>query len=282
MKTRSETTHEDDSYVYGRTFVQMNEGGPWEHTSNWMRSKRDLWFIGHPQEVLARLEIQTDRKRAEEFADLINGDINGFYYLATATPKGTGDESLKWIMGALAAKLNEIGLGFDQVDRVLPADYLAVFIEYLKAGKFDKSFAKDVFAYLLAEDHYDWENVGWTFLAVHDDEGTKDACEFTWEEWQEFGDDLDLVVGEQVTPKRRFSGYDLMDRIVKLPQFQAADGSEIDAIIESVLAANPENAEKVKTEPKLIQWFVGQVMKASKGKAPAPVVLEKLKGRFGG
>jgi aspartyl-tRNA(Asn)/glutamyl-tRNA(Gln) amidotransferase subunit B len=53
-------------------------------------------------------------------------------------------------------------------------------------------------------------------------------------------------------------------------------------IIEQVLAANPENAEKVKSEPKLIQWFVGQTMKAAKGKAPAPVVLEKLKARFGG
>jgi len=59
-----------------------------------------------------------------------------------------------------------------------------------------------------------------------------------------------------------------------------ADSSEIDIIITKIIEANPEQAAKVKNEPKLIQWFVGQVMKVAKGKAPASIVLEKLQLHF--
>jgi aspartyl-tRNA(Asn)/glutamyl-tRNA(Gln) amidotransferase subunit B len=52
-------------------------------------------------------------------------------------------------------------------------------------------------------------------------------------------------------------------------------------MIEDVITANPENAIKVLEQPRLAQWFVGQVMKASKGKASAAIVQEKLKLRFG-
>lgn len=48
-----------------------------------------------------------------------------------------------------------------------------------------------------------------------------------------------------------------------------------------MIAANAEQAAKVQENPKLLQWFVGQVMKAGKGKAPAATVQEKLKQRFG-
>jgi aspartyl-tRNA(Asn)/glutamyl-tRNA(Gln) amidotransferase subunit B len=61
---------------------------------------------------------------------------------------------------------------------------------------------------------------------------------------------------------------------------QVTDMGAIEAVVDEVIAANPAQVEKAKQNPKLIGFFVGQVMKASGGKAnPAAVnklVSEKL------
>jgi len=79
---------------------------------------------------------------------------------------------------------------------------------------------------------------------------------------------------------RRVSGQAVMDAIVCDPRFKASSEDELDAIVDAVIAANSDQASKVQDNPKLIQWFVGQVMKAGKGKITAPSVLAKLKQRF--
>ena len=61
---------------------------------------------------------------------------------------------------------------------------------------------------------------------------------------------------------------------------QVTDTGAIEAAVDEVIAANPAQVEKAKQNPKLAGWFVGQVMKATGGKAnPAAVnqmVTEKL------
>lgn len=61
---------------------------------------------------------------------------------------------------------------------------------------------------------------------------------------------------------------------------QVTDMSAIEKAVDDIIAANPAEVEKAKANPKLAGWFVGQVMKASGGKAnPAAVnkiVAEKL------
>ena len=51
--------------------------------------------------------------------------------------------------------------------------------------------------------------------------------------------------------------------------------------MDDVIAANPVQVDKVKSNPKLVGWFVGQVMKKSQGKADPKIinqiVNEKLK-----
>jgi Asp-tRNA(Asn)/Glu-tRNA(Gln) amidotransferase B subunit len=69
----------------------------------------------------------------------------------------------------------------------------------------------------------------------------------------------------------------VIDLIISHPRFKVADSSEIDLIIQKVLDDNPEQALRAKTDQKLVQWLVGQIMKAGKGKAPAITVQEKLK-----
>ncbi len=61
---------------------------------------------------------------------------------------------------------------------------------------------------------------------------------------------------------------------------QVTDTGAIDAAIEQVIAANPDKVEEVKTKPKLAGWFVGQVIKASGGKANPAAVNAALKLRL--
>ncbi len=53
---------------------------------------------------------------------------------------------------------------------------------------------------------------------------------------------------------------------------QVTDTGAIEAAVDEIIAANPAQVEKAKANPKLVGWFVGQVMKSTGGKAnPAAV-----------
>ena len=62
---------------------------------------------------------------------------------------------------------------------------------------------------------------------------------------------------------------------------QVTDTGAIEAIVDEIIANNPDQVEKVKDKPGLIGWFVGQVMKASQGKANPQAVNQILKEKLG-
>ncbi len=62
---------------------------------------------------------------------------------------------------------------------------------------------------------------------------------------------------------------------------QVTDAAEIEAAVEAVIAANPAQVEKAKANPKLAAWFVGQVMKATGGKANPQAVNQIVAARLG-
>jgi aspartyl-tRNA(Asn)/glutamyl-tRNA(Gln) amidotransferase subunit B len=61
---------------------------------------------------------------------------------------------------------------------------------------------------------------------------------------------------------------------------QVTDTGAIEAAADAVIAANPGQVESWRKNPKVIGWFVGQVMKATGGKANPGVVQEVLKRRL--
>ncbi len=64
---------------------------------------------------------------------------------------------------------------------------------------------------------------------------------------------------------------------------QVSDTSEIDRIIDEILAAHPQQLAGYRAgKESLFGFFVGQVMKASKGKANPKVVNERLKEKLQG
>ncbi|NQV55946.1 MAG: Asp-tRNA(Asn)/Glu-tRNA(Gln) amidotransferase GatCAB subunit B, partial [Rhodospirillales bacterium] len=63
---------------------------------------------------------------------------------------------------------------------------------------------------------------------------------------------------------------------------QITDTGEIEAVIDTLIADNPEQAQKFKDgNPKVGGWFVGQAMQATQGKANPQLVGELLKKKLG-
>lgn len=62
---------------------------------------------------------------------------------------------------------------------------------------------------------------------------------------------------------------------------QVTDTGAIEKAVDEIIAANPDKAEAVKDKPQAIGWFVGQVMKATGGKANPAAVNEILKAKLG-
>ena len=62
---------------------------------------------------------------------------------------------------------------------------------------------------------------------------------------------------------------------------QVTDTGAIEAAVDDVIAANPAQVEKAKQNPKLAGWFVGQVMKATGGKANPAAVNQIVAAKLG-
>ena len=79
------------------------------------------------------------------------------------------------------------------------------------------------------------------------------------------------------------AGDDAADRIIDSRGLrQISDSGELDAVVEQVLAANPKSVEEFRAgKEKAFNALVGQVMKATKGKANPQQVNELLRRRLG-
>ena len=59
------------------------------------------------------------------------------------------------------------------------------------------------------------------------------------------------------------------------------DATSVHRTVDAVVAANPDKVEQAKAKPSLAGWFVGQVMKATGGKANPQAVNQILKAKLG-
>jgi aspartyl-tRNA(Asn)/glutamyl-tRNA(Gln) amidotransferase subunit B len=62
---------------------------------------------------------------------------------------------------------------------------------------------------------------------------------------------------------------------------QVTDTGAIEKAVDDIIAANPDKVEQVKAKPTMLSWFVGQVMKATGGKANPAAVSDMLKAKLG-
>jgi len=62
---------------------------------------------------------------------------------------------------------------------------------------------------------------------------------------------------------------------------QVTDTGAIEAAVDEVIAANPDKAEQAREKPNMAGWFVGQVMKATGGKANPQAVQQLVRQKLG-
>lgn len=94
---------------------------------------------------------------------------------------------------------------------------------------------------------------------------------------------INAKTAKQVFEEMYVTGSSADDIVRKKGLTQVSDGSEIETIIDKILAANPDGVEKYRTgNTKVFAFFIGEVMKATKGKANPKIanqiLQEKLKG----
>jgi aspartyl-tRNA(Asn)/glutamyl-tRNA(Gln) amidotransferase subunit B len=72
------------------------------------------------------------------------------------------------------------------------------------------------------------------------------------------------------------------EAIIKEKGFeQVSDTGALEAMVDEILAANPDKVAEVKSgNEKAMNWFTGQLMKASKGKANPKILSDLLRSKL--
>ena len=105
----------------------------------------------------------------------------------------------------------------------------------------------------------------------------------------QLGSILDLIKGGTISGKIAKDVFDIVwteggepSAIVEQRGLvQVTDMGAIETAVDQVIAANPDKAEQAKAKPALAGWFVGQVMKATGGKASPQAVNDLVKKKLG-
>jgi aspartyl-tRNA(Asn)/glutamyl-tRNA(Gln) amidotransferase subunit B len=105
----------------------------------------------------------------------------------------------------------------------------------------------------------------------------------------QLGDILDLITEGTISGKIAKDLFEIVWAEGKNPRWiveergmkQVTDTAAIETLVDDVVAQNPDKVEQARANPKAIGWFVGQVMKASGGKANPQTVNDLLKAKLG-
>jgi aspartyl-tRNA(Asn)/glutamyl-tRNA(Gln) amidotransferase subunit B len=89
-------------------------------------------------------------------------------------------------------------------------------------------------------------------------------------------------IAKDVFQKMFESGDDPETIVAEQGLAQISDSGALEQIIDELIAANPAQAESCQKNPKALGWFVGQMMKATKGQANPQLVNELLRKKLGG
>jgi len=77
------------------------------------------------------------------------------------------------------------------------------------------------------------------------------------------------------------SGDDPAEIVERRGLRQISDADALERIVFEIITANPDQVESYRKNPKALGWFVGQVMKATKGQANPQLVNEVLRKKLG-
>ena len=105
----------------------------------------------------------------------------------------------------------------------------------------------------------------------------------------QLGGIIDLIAADTISGKIAkdlfeivyTEGGDPAEIVEKRGMKQVTDTGAIEAALDEIIAQNPAQVEKARVNPKLAGWFVGQVMKATGGKANPKAVNDLVSAKLG-
>jgi len=105
---------------------------------------------------------------------------------------------------------------------------------------------------------------------------------------ESLGELVDLISDKTISGRIAKDVFDIMLETGEAPAKivekrglkQVTDTGAIEKIVDEIIATNPDQVEQVKTKPKTLGWFVGQVMKATQGKANPQAVNDILREKL--
>ena len=100
---------------------------------------------------------------------------------------------------------------------------------------------------------------------------------------------IDLVASEEISGKIGKDVFEILwteggdpaTIVAERGLRQVTDTGAIEAAVDEVVTANPDKAAQAKEKPSMAGWFVGQVMKATGGKANPKAVNAMVRARLG-
>ena len=106
---------------------------------------------------------------------------------------------------------------------------------------------------------------------------------------RQLGSIIDLIAAGTISGKLAKDLFEIVwseggepaEIVEKRGMKQVTDTGAIEKAVDAIMAANPDKVEQARAKPTMIGWFVGQVMKATGGKANPQAVNEVLKRKMG-
>jgi hypothetical protein len=190
----------------------------------------DHWFADSPTGIMTRLSFDIEPGKIKNLISFGEGDIGFWYYLALlpkelrSTP--VADEWINFILGPLAATLKVRGLGFSAREEVIFGGGLLVMFEAMALDLVPPGKRKALYEALIERFNLEYEA----------------NCP-----------------GESTA---RAIFYDILCDVLE-PIFAEAGAGELTAMIIKVIEANPKQAVDAKTDPKVVGWIMGQVLRMS-------------------
>ena len=214
---------------------------------DWVEKTRSE--MGELPRVMAARFVANYALPEYDAGQLTQSKATAAYFEAVATASKQPKLASNWVMGELSRRLNAQNISIDQAP--VSAATLAALIMRIEDGTISSNAAKQVFDHI-----WDLKDRKWVF-------GSQPS-------------EVDAGLGTL----RELKHVDAIIEARGLKQLN--DTSELEKIIDDVLAANGKNVEEIKAgNAKAMNALVGQAMKATQGKANPAQVNALLKQKIG-
>jgi Asp-tRNA(Asn)/Glu-tRNA(Gln) amidotransferase B subunit len=243
MEHRNVVDRTDEDFEHGHREVRRDADSPWSIVprSDFVRAVGTFWFQRAPHEImLIDMGFATTRERAAEFEGASASDPAMWYYLGMAS--------------------RDHGFMGEPTDEPLKWIMSALAAE----AKIRGLRFTDIPGILPA--HY----LSWFAYGIREGVIERSFAKAVFAE---------LLLMRHLPLHDERAGLEFNALITK-PEFRPLATDDLGRVLDDIIEANGDQFDKARENPKLVQWFVGQAMKATGGKASAPKIIEIMTARL--